>query len=236
MRVAVIIPALNEGDAIAEVIARVPAQVEWVIVVDGGSTDATVQRARAAGALVIVEAERGYGRACAAGCATALALGADVLAFADGALCEDPAELQRILDPIRAGLVDFVLGSRTRGRLVAGALAPWQRAGNAVVCALMAARWGAQYSDLGPMRAITSVAFRRLRMCEPAHGWPAEMQVKAARLGLRVREIPVTYRPRQTGHSKVSGSLVGAARAGVALLRVAAWGARTPAAPEGLPT
>lgn len=223
--VVAIIPALDEAGSIGEVVSRIPRPaVSRVIVVDGGSRDETVHRARAAGAEVIVEPRPGYGRACAAGVSLARLRGAEVLAFADGALCEDPAELGRILEPIAAGRADFVLGARVGPGLERGAMPPWQRAGNALVCAVIAALWGHRYRDLGPMRAIRADALDLLEMSEPAHGWPAEMQVKAARRGLRVVEVPISYRPRLTGRSKVSGSPIGALRAGAALLRVAATG------------
>ena len=227
MRVVLVIPALNEEATIAEVIARVPKSlVEHVVVVDGGSQDRTAARAQRAGATVVRETRPGYGRACMRGVEHARSLGAEAVAFVDAALCEDPAELDRVLDPVLRDDIELSVGSRTRGRLEPGALRPVQRAGNRLVTWLIGRRTGVCYSDLGSMRAIRLGALDRLGLRELAHGWPTEMQVSAAIHGLRIREVPVSYRNRRAGASKVSGSLRGAARAGVAMVRVALWGHR----------
>lgn len=224
MNVAVIIPVLNEVDTIGAVVRAVPSAVPRVLVVDAGSTDGTVEAAEAAGAQVIVERTRGYGRACMAGVAAAAQQGADVVAFVDGALAEDPAELAAVIAPITSGAADFVVGSRVTGQVEPGALRPLQRLGNAVATALIGLRHGHRYSDLGSMRAIRLRALLSLRLQEPAHGWPTELQIRAIQHGLRVCEVPISYRRRRHGRSKVAGSVTGSLRASAAILRViAGW-------------
>ena len=170
--------------------------------------------------MVVSEPRRGYGRACATGVAEAVRLGASVLAFVDAAGAEDPHELPGVVAPVLRDEADLVVGSRTRGTCEDGALRPAQRAGNRLATWLIWCRTGLRYSDLGSMRAISAAALARLDMSEMGHGWPSEMQMKAARAGMRVLEIPVCYRRRRAGRSKVSGSPLGAVRAGVTILRV----------------
>ncbi|MBI5609433.1 MAG: glycosyltransferase [Deltaproteobacteria bacterium] len=222
MKVAVVIPAWNEAASIAAVIRAIPTELgAAVVVVDGGSQDDTVEIARAAGAEVVVERRPGYGRACLTGVDRADALGAEVVAFCDGSDAANPADLLPIVGPILAGAADFVLGSRTLGLAEPGALRPLQRAGNWAATRLIALRFGVQYTDLGSMRAMRLDELRRLGLSELAHGWPTEMQVLAAKHGLRIREVPMHYRRRRAGASKVSGHPLGAVRAGWAILRVA---------------
>lgn len=221
MRVVAILPALNEAATLPAVLAAIAPDLVWrVVVVDGGSSDGTPVLAQQAGAQVVTERQRGYGRACLAGAAEAQRLGAEVLAFLDASGSADPADLPAILAPILQGQADLALGSRTMGHAEPGALRPLQRLGNALAVSLIRLRHGKKYSDLGSMRAITSSALGALAMRELAHGWPAEMQVKAARVGLRVVEVPMRYRRRPAGRSKVSGTWSGAVRAGAAILRV----------------
>jgi glycosyltransferase involved in cell wall biosynthesis len=184
-----------------------------VIVVDNGSTDRTAQVARAHGAQVVHEPHRGYGSACLAGMA-ALAPDVTVVAFMDGDGSDDPADLPRLLEPIVRGDADMVLGSRVLGERETGALTPQQRFGNALATVLLRALHGARYSDLGPFRAIRREALDRLGMRDTSFGWTVEMQIKAARHGLRVQEIPVHYRKRRAGQSKISGTLRGTISAG----------------------
>ncbi len=219
-KVVAVIPTLDEEATIASVVGALRERVDLVLVVDGGSRDATVARAIDAGAEVVPEARRGYGRAAATGAARATELGADVIAFLDGGGAEDPADLDLVLSPLRSGTVDFVVGSRVRGERERGALSGTQRAGNALATQLIAKLHGYGYTDLGSMRAIRADALRRLDMREMGCGWPAEMQVKAARQDLRVVEVPMRYRRRRGGRSKISGTIRGSVRAGRAILRV----------------
>lgn len=223
MKVAVIIPALNEVATIGSVVSALRGPASHVIVVDGGSVDGTQAAARRAGATLVREPVRGYGRACTAGVRCAQDLGAAVIAFCDAALAEDPADIHSVIEPILRGDADLVIGSRTRGHCEPGALRPWQRAGNRLATTLIRVRHGHSYSDLGSLRAVRSRALERMRLREETWGWPTEMQVRALELGLRVHEVPVSYRRRQHGRSKVSGSLRGAVRAGATILRVILW-------------
>ncbi len=222
MKVAVVIPALDEAETIGQVALSVREQrIDLVVVVDGGSADKTAERAIEAGAVVVVEPRRGYGRACRAGVDEAVERGAQVVAFMDAACAEDPQDLPKLLEPILSGQADLVVGSRVRGRREPGALRPLQRFGNALATWIIRARFGHRYTDLGSMRAIRCASLEALGMREPAHGWPVEMQLKAVTRGLRIEELPIRYRRRRGGRSKVSGNLLGAAQAGAAILRVA---------------
>ncbi len=214
-RVAVVIPAVDEEAGIGLVLAEIPPVVAEVIVVDNGSRDRTAEVARAAGARVVHEPRRGYGQACLAGIAAAE--GAEVLAFLDADHSDYPEQLVDLLAPILAGEADLVVGSRTLGRRARGAH-PWHAVlGTRLCVALMNALVGTRATDLGPFRAIDAAALRRLEMRDRSFGWTVEMQVKAARRGLRVREVPVDYRPR-VGRSKVSGTISGSLRAGTRIL------------------
>jgi glycosyltransferase involved in cell wall biosynthesis len=214
-RVAVIIPALDEEEAIGLVLAEIPPGVAEVVVVDNGSRDRTGEVARAAGARVVHEPRRGYGQACLAGIAAVE--GADVLAFLDGDHSDHPRQLPEVLAPILAGEADLVIGSRELGRRAKGSHPLHAVLGTRLCVTLMNRLTGTRATDLGPFRAVTAEALRRLDMRDRSFGWTVEMQLKAARHGLRVREVPVDYRPR-VGRSKVSGTLLGSVRAGVRIL------------------
>jgi glycosyltransferase involved in cell wall biosynthesis len=214
-RVVVVIPALDEEEAIGHVVREVPALAAEVIVVDNGSRDQTAARARAAGARVVPEARRGYGQACLTGIAAADE--PDVIAFLDGDLSDHPAQLGEVLAPIFAGEADLVIGSRRLGRRAAGAHPLHAVLGTRLSVALMNLLIGTRATDLGPFRAITASALQGLGMQDRDFGWTVEMQVKAALQGLRVREVPVDYRPR-LGRSKVSGTVSGTLRAGLKIL------------------
>ena len=219
--VAVVIPALNEAQTIGALVAETRRQaVAWVVVADNGSTDGTAEAARAAGAEVVSEPRRGYGYACAAGAARALALDAATLVFMDGDGSARPAELPRLLAPLAAGTADLVLGSRVLGGAERGALVPHQRFGNALTAALMRRLYGLAVTDLGPYRALRADLLRALDMREMTYGWPTEMTVKAARRGARVVEVPVSWANRRAGRSKVSGTLRGSVLAAVYILGV----------------
>ena len=224
--VSVVIPALNEEEPIADVIREVIATgiPREVIVVDNMSTDRTADRARVAGARV-VEAARGYGRACAAGVA-AVAPGCEVIVFLDGDGSDCAELMPRIVGPIFAGEQDFVIGSRTRGERERGSMNFQQVASGRAAGLLLQMLYGVSYSDMCPFRAIRRDALAQLGMKEETYGWNLEMQMRAARKKLRILEVPVNHRCRTGGESKVSGTLRGTFVAGTriiaTLLRVAA--------------
>jgi glycosyltransferase involved in cell wall biosynthesis len=211
-RVAVVIPTLNEQDSIAEAVRTIPRPlVSRVIVADGGSRDATAARARAAGADVI-DAGRGYGRACLA--ATLAADDTDIVVFMDGDGADDPGAIDKLVEPIRTGRYDFVIGSRARGEREPGSIAWHQLAAGRMAGFGMRLLYGVRYTDMCAFRAIRRDALLKLGMRELTYGWNIEMQMRAARAGLRILEIPVDYRCRSGGESKVAGSLRGSIRAG----------------------
>jgi hypothetical protein len=218
-KISVVIPALNEEQAIGRVIADVPAWADEIVVVDNGSHDGTARAARSAGAHVVAEAERGYGAACQAGIRALRA--PDIIVFLDGDYSDRPQEMATLIDPIAAGEADFVVGSRVRGSCGPGALTPQQRFGNWLACRLIRRIWGTACSDLGPFRAIRTDALRTLDVRDRAYGWTVEMQLKAAECGLKYLEVPVSYRAR-IGVSKISGTLRGSILAGVTILTVIA--------------
>ena len=210
---AVIIPALDEGEAIGDVVRAIPrAVVDEIIVVDGGSRDDTVARARKAGARVVIVPRSGYGAACLAGARSA-GRGCGVIAFMDGDGSDDPTELARILAPIAAGEQDFVIGSRLRGEREAGSMAAHQAFAGRWIGLAIRFLYGVQYTDMGPLRAIRRDALEALGMQERSYGWNLEMQMRAARRGLRILELPVRHRNRAGGVSKVAGSLAGSLKA-----------------------
>jgi glycosyltransferase involved in cell wall biosynthesis len=230
-QISVIIPALDEEQSIAAVVRACLATglPDEVIVVDNGSADGTFEQAQEAGARVVTTA-RGYGRACAAGVAAA-DLRAEILVFLDGDGSDCPELMERLVRPIAQDEADFVIGSRTRGvrepgsmnfqQVFAGRFAGW----------LLRFLYGVRYSDMCPFRAIRRRALERLGMREQTFGWNLEMQMRAARAGLRVLEVPVNHRCRTGGESKVSGNLRGTVLAGArivaTLLRVAFEGGKS---------
>ena len=226
LSIAIIIPTLNEADSIGTVIAelgagaarRAAASCNWVqqvIVADGGSTDGTAERAAAAGARVL-SAGRGYGRACLAGALAAV--DAEILVFMDGDGADDPVAIDSLIAPIAAGRRDFVLGSRERGRAAPGSLGAHQRLAGRGLGLAMRLLYGVGYTDMCAFRAIRRDVLLALGMTEMTYGWNLEMQMRAARGGLRVLEVPVNNRVRLGGDSKVSGSLRGSARAAARIL------------------
>jgi glycosyltransferase involved in cell wall biosynthesis len=217
--VSVVIPALNEEEPIANVVREcfatgVPREI---IVVDNGSTDGTADRAGEAGARVVSEPTPGYGRACAAG-VRVISPECDIVVFLDGDGSDCPEFMNQLIDPIVRGSHDFVIGSRTRGKreprsmnmqqIFAGRLAGW----------LLSILYGVRYTDMSPFRAIRRDALDQLSMREKTYGWNLEMQMRAARAGLRILEIPVNHRCRAGGVSKVSGTLRGTFVAGTRIL------------------
>lgn len=219
--IAVVIPALNEEAALPGVIARIPDWVDRILVVDNGSTDRTTDVARAAGASVVAEPIRGYGRACQTGIIAAASngeLSPDVLVFLDADGSDFPEQMERLVDPIVTGQADMVIGSRTRGNLTSRAMTAPQRFGNMLAPALLRWLWGERYTDLGPFRAIRISALRSLRMDDNTYGWTVQMQIRAARVGLRTLEVPVDYGRRKGGTSKISGTIRGVVKAGTKIL------------------
>jgi glycosyltransferase involved in cell wall biosynthesis len=213
--VSVIIPALNEERALPAVLAELPPGVDQVVVVDNGSTDRTAQVALRAGARVVKELQRGYGAACLRGLAAIDPC--DVVVFLDGDHSDHPEELPRLIEPLARGQADFVLGSRLLGKREAGAMPPQSVWGNRLACFLMSVLFGVRYTDLGPFRAIRRDALERLGMHDRNFGWTVEMQIKAARHRLRIKEVAVEYR-RRIGRSKISGTVLGSVRAGYKIL------------------
>jgi len=217
-KVAVVIPALNEEEPIAAVVREcletgVPDEV---IVVDNGSSDRTAARAREAGARVVA-APRGYGRACAAG-VRAVSSECEIIVFLDGDGSDVPAFMNQLVEPIARGTHDFVIGSRTRGQREAGSMNFQQVLSGRIVSMLLRLFYGVRYTDMCPFRAIRRGELVKLHMREQTYGWNLEMQMKAARAGLRVLEIPVNHRRRAGGESKVSGTLHGTFVAGARIL------------------
>jgi len=213
--VGVVIPCLNEEEPIAGVVAEVLGQgVDEVIVVDNGSTDRTAERARAAGARVVAEPQRGYGRACAAGVA-AIRADADIVCFLDGDGSDVPAFLTAVTGPIVCNEADFVMGSRLRGKREPGSMTPQQRVAGWLAGLLIRIVYRVSFTDMSPFRAMRPAQLHALSMSEVTYGWNLEMQMRAAAAGLRILEVPVDHRCRRGGVSKVSGNV----RAGLS----AAW-------------
>ena len=212
-RVSVVVPTWNEADAIGPVVRDLLAQgVGEVIVADGNSSDDTAERAAAAGARV-VDCGRGYGRACAMGAAAARTM-SDIIAFMDGDGADRPDQLARLCAPVLAGDQDFVLASRTRGEREPGSMLWHQVLAGKLAGQLIGAKFGVRYTDMCAFRVIRRDALAALDMQEMTYGWNIEMQMKAARAGLRIIELPVPYRVRAAGSSKVAGSLKGTVSAG----------------------
>ena len=217
--IALVIPTLNEADAIGGVIAAVPREaVDRIIVVDGSSTDGTAERAQAAGAEIVSLRERGYGRACRAGAEAAA--DCDIVIFLDGDGSDCPELIPELVAPIVDGSHEFVIGSRTRGEREPGSMTPHQLIAGRVLGAALRLLYGVGYTDMCPFRAIRRDALQRLGMREETYGWNLEMQMRAARGGLRILELPVAHRRRVGGSSKVSGNLRGTLKASWRILAV----------------
>ena len=215
-RVGVVIPTLDEEASIGLVLAALPAGLRQVVVADNGSTDRSAEVARAAGAQVVSAPERGYGAACLAGLA-ALESGVEVVAFLDADRSDHPDELPSLLQPVSEGRADMVIGSRALGHAEPGSMLPQQRFGNWLATRLIRVLFGHRYTDLGPFRVITREALERIGMQDRPYGWTVEMQVRALQLGLRVEEVPVSYR-RRVGRSKIAGTVRGTLGAGVKII------------------
>jgi glycosyltransferase involved in cell wall biosynthesis len=205
---AIIIPCLNEEVPISDVVRDVLAEgIGEVIVVDNGSTDRTAERAEAAGARVIREPRRGYGRACAAGLA-AIKPGTEIICFLDGDGSDVPSFISAVITPLANNEADFVMGSRLRGRREPGSLTAQQITAGWLAGLLLRFVYGARFTDMSPLRAMRAETLNALGMAETTYGWNLEMQMRVAASGLRSLEIPVDHRCRRGGESKVSGNLV----------------------------
>jgi hypothetical protein len=220
--VAVIMPALNEEASIAGVVTSIRKALSGclmqVIVVDNGCTDRTACVAHAAGATVVVEAQRGYGAACLAGI-DRLDDDIDIVLFLDSDGSDVVADAPKIIAPIIAGTADLVIGSRSLGKMERGAMTPPQRFGNWLAPLLVRLIWRVRFTDLGPFRAIRRSSLQGLALQDRDFGWTIEMQVRAAKLGLRTLEVPTGYR-RRIGISKISGTIDGVLKAGLKILYV----------------
>jgi len=217
VRVSVVIPVFNERDSLPLVVGDIPAEVvSEIVVVDNASTDGTDLVAKRLPVRLIREERRGYGSACLAGVAAIRPDPPDVLVFLDGDYSDHPEEMPLLLNAIEEG-ADLVIGSRALGRAEAGALLPQARFGNRLACWLILLLYGHRYTDLGPFRAVRWSAYERLGMEDTNFGWTCEMQVKALRKGLKVAEVPVSYR-RRVGVSKITGTVSGTLRAGYKIL------------------
>ncbi len=214
--VVVVIPTFNEAESIAAVVTALPRDiVDRVIVADGGSTDGTRDKARRAGAEVIAVG-RGYGLACLEGAQAAAA--GDIVVFMDGDGADDPAAIAALVAPIRSGTADFVIASRARGEREPGSMAWHQLLAGRIAGLLTRLLYGVRYTDMCAFRAIRRDTLLELGMRELTYGWNLEMQMRVARAGLRVEELPVAYRCRRGGESKVAGSLRGSIKAGAKII------------------
>ncbi|MEX0805807.1 MAG: glycosyltransferase family 2 protein [Candidatus Binatia bacterium] len=228
MKISLIIPALNEEESLPGLLASVPSDaVDDIIVVDNGSTDGTAAVARRAGVKVVREPRKGYGAACGAGFEASE--DADILVFMDGDGSFLPAEIVRLTEPITSKKADLVLGTRTLRAKDKREIPLHARLGNRLVASIIGLTSGCRFTDLGPFRAIDRRVLEGLALQERTYGWPCEMILKAGKSGCRVVEVPVTYRPRTGGKSKVSGTIAGSIRAAIAMLRVTVrWSFWTP--------
>ncbi len=217
--ICIIIPALNEEEAIPKVIQSLPKK-EFrlnIIICDNGSTDNTAQVSKMLGAKVVYEKEKGYGRACLKALKNVPDT-TDIIAFIDADHSDYPEELTKILEPILQNKADMVVGSRTIRKESRKALLPQALFGNYIAVFLIRLFWGYRFTDLGPFRAILKEKLDILNMQDKNFGWTVEMQIKAAKKKLRVEEVPVSYRKR-IGKSKISGTLKGSFMAGVIILK-----------------
>ncbi|HUZ46640.1 MAG TPA: glycosyltransferase family 2 protein [Terriglobia bacterium] len=229
---ALIIPALNEAETIGPLLRQIPANLfSQIIVVDNGSRDLTAETALAAGAQVIREPRRGYGQACISGLEQ-LKPSINAVVFMDADLSDDPQDLERLIRLFGQSSWDMVMGSRVLGSAEKGALTPIQRFGNWLTTRLIVLLWNVHFTDLGPLRILRRDSLERLKLQDRTYGWNVEMQAKAAQLGLKTLESPVNYRQRQSGRSKISGSISGSFRAGVKILWTVYRCWRNPLPPE----
>lgn len=211
-RISVLIPAFNEEESISQVIKELPADiVDEIVVVDNTSTDATGEVALRSGAKVVEEPRKGYGAACLKGLAGIK--NTDIVVILDGDHSDYPEQINRLIEPIASGDADFVIGSRVLGVREDGALTPQAYWGNKLAGFLIYRLFGYKFTDMGPFRAIRFESLKSLKMTDTTFGWNVEMQIKAVKNRLRIKEVPVDYRKR-IGISKISGTINGAIKAG----------------------
>jgi glycosyltransferase involved in cell wall biosynthesis len=221
-KVVVIIPALNEEKSIGKVIADIPGDiVNEVVVVDNGSSDQTLAVVRDSGATALIQPDRGYGNACLKAinyfAEKKLEDQPDIVVFMDGDYSDYPIEISGVIEPIIRQDYDMVIGSRIIGKREKGSLTPQQRIGNLIATFLLRVLYKVKYTDLGPFRAIKFDKLIQIDMQDKTYGWTVEMQIKAAKLGFRSIEVPVSYRKR-IGKSKVSGTVSGVVKAGTKII------------------
>ncbi|MGR3319811.1 MAG: glycosyltransferase family 2 protein [Candidatus Anammoxibacter sp.] len=210
-------PAYNEEEAICLVIRDIPKQlVDRIVVVDNGSDDSTALNAETAGAYVVKEPTRGYGKACLKGIAS-LSRDTDIVVFLDGDYSDYPEDMKDIVRPIINGEADMTIGSRIIGQRKKGALMLHSSMGNVFASFLIRIFWGFRYTDLGPFRAIRYKSLMQIGMKDTNFGWTVEMQIKAVINKLRIIEIPVRYRKR-IGQSKITGTVGGSIKAAVKII------------------
>ena len=216
--ITVIIPAYNEEQSIGKVIEDIPREVvDHVIVVNNNSTDTTVKVASEAGAIVLDEPRKGYGWACLKGIEHSKTLSTELVVFLDGDYSDYPQEIPDVIRPILEQNMDMVIGSRVLGKREKGSLTPQQIFGNWLATRLIRLFYRAQFTDLGPFRAITAESLEKLKMSDKTYGWTIEMQIKAAKQKMRFCEVPVNYKKR-IGVSKVSGTVKGTVLAGIKII------------------
>ncbi len=215
---ALIIPALNEAETIGTLLGLIPSGLfSQIVVVDNGSRDQTAEVSAAAGVEVVKEPRHGYGQACMAGIRRSPD-SITAIAFMDADLSDNPEDLARMVRCFEEEECDLLLGSRVLGRPEAGSLTALQSFGNWLSTRLIAMIWHVRFTDLGPMRILRRQALVRLELRDRTFGWNVEMQARAAQLHLKVRELPVEYRKRRHGRSKISGTVWGSLRAGMKIL------------------
>lgn len=218
--IVVIIPAFNEENSVGKVVRDIPqGLVRETVVVNNASTDQTRIAATQAGATVLDQPAKGYGNACLKGMeyVASMTHKPDIVVFIDADYSDYPEEMPDVIAPILVGEADMVIGSRALGERERGSMTPQQVFGNWLATRLMKMLYGIRFSDLGPFRAIRYSSLLSLGMADRNYGWTVEMQLKAAKQGLRCTEVPVRYR-RRIGHSKVSGTVKGTVMAGYKIL------------------
>lgn len=218
-KIVVIIPAFNEEESIPKVIEEIPNFIKEIVVVNNGSTDNTGGIAEESGATVLLEGERGYGAACLKAIEYIKNKNFSIVVFLDADYSDYPNEMELVVKPIIESDYDLVIGSRMIGNREKGAMLPQAIFGNRLATYLIRLFWKFEFTDLGPFRAIKYSSLVRLNMKDKNFGWTVEMQIKAAKQGLKTTEVPVSYRKR-IGKSKVTGTIKGTLKASFKILYI----------------